>query len=71
MCRSRRELSNPYLIAKIRFDTAEKEPSKVCRTARAVAVRDDVDRDSLRDVAEDLRVPPGLMKLGIQASPSS
>ena len=30
MCRSRRELSNEYLIAKIGFDTAENEPCKVC-----------------------------------------
>ena len=28
LCRSRRELSNPYLIAKCGFDTAENEPSK-------------------------------------------
>ena len=27
-CRSRRELSNAYLLAKFRFDTAENEPSK-------------------------------------------
>ena len=31
MCRSRRELSNVYLLAKIRLDTAENEPSKVRR----------------------------------------
>ena len=30
MCRSRRELSNAYFLAKFRFDTAENEPSKVC-----------------------------------------
>ena len=29
MCRSRRELSNPYLLAKFGFDTAENEPCKV------------------------------------------
>ena len=29
MCRSRRELSNEYLVAKIGVDTAENEPSKV------------------------------------------
>ena len=29
-CRSRQELSNDYLLAKIRFDTAENEPLKVC-----------------------------------------
>ena len=30
MCRSRRELSNEYLLAKIGFDAAENEPCKVC-----------------------------------------
>ena len=30
-CRSRRELSNASLLANFRFDTAENEPSKVCR----------------------------------------
>ena len=30
LCRSRRELSNAYLLAKFGFDTAEKEPCKVC-----------------------------------------
>ena len=29
MCRSRRELSNEYLLAQFGFDTAESEPSKV------------------------------------------
>ena len=29
MCRSRRELSNAYFLAKVGFDTAENEPSKV------------------------------------------
>ena len=31
LCRSRRELSNAYLLARFGFDTAENEPSKVCR----------------------------------------
>ena len=30
LCRSRRELSNAYLLANFDFDTAENEPSKVC-----------------------------------------
>ena len=30
VCRSRRELSNAYLLAKIGVDTAENEPCKVC-----------------------------------------
>ena len=29
LCRSRRELSNEYLLAKFGFDTAENEPLKV------------------------------------------
>ena len=30
LCRSRRELSNAYLLAKFGFDTDENEPCKVC-----------------------------------------
>ena len=30
LCRSRRELSNAYLLAKLGFETAENEPSKLC-----------------------------------------
>ena len=30
LCRSRRELSNAYLLAKFGFDKAENEPAKVC-----------------------------------------
>ena len=30
LCRSRRELSKEYLLAKFAFDTAENEPCKVC-----------------------------------------
>ena len=33
-CRSRRELSNAYLLAKFGFDTAENEHSEVCRIER-------------------------------------
>ena len=35
MSRSRRELSNEYLLEKIGFDTAENEPRQVCGTGRA------------------------------------
>ena len=37
LCRSRRELSNAYLLAKFGFDTAENEPSKVYPEPRARA----------------------------------
>ena len=30
LCRSRREFSNAYFVAKFGFDTAENEPSKIC-----------------------------------------
>ena len=30
LCRSRRELSNAYFLAKVGFDTADNEPCKVC-----------------------------------------
>ena len=30
LCRSRREFSNEYLLAKVGIDTAENEPCKVC-----------------------------------------
>ena len=33
LCRSRRELSNAYFLAKFDFDTAENEPCKVCPIA--------------------------------------
>ena len=36
VCRSRRELSNEYLLAKVGFDTAENEP---CKVALLLAVR--------------------------------
>ena len=32
LCRSRQKLSNAYLLAKFRFDTAENEPYKICPT---------------------------------------
>ena len=35
MCRSRRELSNEYLLAKFGFDTAENEPCEVCPIERS------------------------------------
>ena len=44
LCRSRRELSNAYLLAKFGFVTAENEPLKVCllsayRSLRSPAIR--------------------------------
>ena len=46
LCRSRRELSNEYLLAKIGVDTAENEPCKVCppsayRSPRWLHLEDD------------------------------
>ena len=36
LCRSRRELSNEYLLAKFGFDAAENELAKVCRSKQAI-----------------------------------
>ena len=41
MCRSRRELSYEYLLAKFGFDTAENEPCKVCPIPRGTAGTED------------------------------
>ena len=47
------ELSNVYFLAKFRFDTAENEPSKVCRIPRPWLVRRRrPGRLQLRDAAE-------------------
>ena len=37
LCRSRRELSNAYLLAKFGFDAAENEPCQVCPIPRDAA----------------------------------
>ena len=69
MCRSRRELSNEYLLAKFRFDTAENEPCKVCPLSAYIIITDPPGRhldrersaaprdgESLRGDAPDPRV---------------
>ena len=38
-CRSRRELSNEYLLAKIGVDTTENEPHKVCQQLAKLKIR--------------------------------
>ena len=38
LCRSRRELSKSYLVAKFGFDTAENEPWQVCSMISSVAI---------------------------------
>ena len=40
MCRSRRELSNAYLLAKFGFDTAENEPCQICPSVSLVDLAD-------------------------------
>ena len=39
LCRSRRELSNAYFLAKLGFDTAENEPCQVCPIPRNAALK--------------------------------
>ena len=45
--RSRRELSNEYLLAKIGFDTAENAPCKVCPLSAYRSLRFVSDRSSI------------------------
>ena len=53
LCRSRRELSNAYFVAKFGLDTAENEPCQVCPTERS-APSPDVQHD-----APPVQAPPG------------
>ena len=53
LCRSRRELSNAYFLAKFGFDTAENEPSKVC------CARNDLSR-AVEEVAKG-RIASGVV----------
>ena len=71
LCRSRRELSNEYLLAKIGVDTAENEPLEVWRENiqyyQIVSFRPSVDdrptaAEALRDpwiLQSEGRPPPG------------
>ena len=52
MCRSRRELSNEYLLAKFGFDTAENEPCKVCPLSAYRSPRFDIKTVRPEDVPE-------------------
>ena len=69
MCRSRRELSNEYLLAKVGFDTAETEPLEVWGKLQFIlhsppylggaAQREAALRDGRQD---DLAVPAELLR---------
>ena len=52
LCRSRRELSNAYLLAKFGFDTAENELCKVCPTLSVAEPR--ISLQSWRRAQEEL-----------------
>ena len=53
LCRSRRELSNEYLLAKFGFGPAENEPSKVGRDP----VSPDCNRDCVRGERKHALLP--------------
>ena len=59
MCRSRRELSNAYLLAKFGFDTAENEPFQVCPLSAYRPPRSQ-PRNLLRDDEEEMAPPLGV-----------
>ena len=60
MCRSRRELSNEYLLAKFGFDTAENEPCKVCPLSvyRSPRCLEDYNKEVRRAAMRCLAVAP-------------
>ena len=57
LCSSRRELSNAYLLAKFRFDTAENEPAKNRGGLRRRVPRRAEPRPELRGDPPDLALP--------------
>ena len=63
MCRSRRELSNEYLLAEFGFDTAENEPCKVCPLSAYISPRlprqviEELMRCAARTWHENSKVP--------------
>ena len=56
LCRSRRELSNEYFLAKFGLDTAENEPSKVCPIERCTQP---AEVKSLDEAVKDKERPAG------------
>ena len=54
LCRSRREVSNAYLVAIIGFDTEENEPCKVCPLSAYISPRchGAATRDKLLSIIE-------------------
>ena len=65
MCKSRRELSNAYLLAKFGFDTAENGPCKICTIKRCNPLSLPPPgnlqrrRDRVQDRPRSRRVGPG------------
>ena len=59
LCRSRRELSNEYLLAKFGFDTAENEPCKVCSLSVHTAVPTSAAVQSQGDFTVPEKAPGG------------
>ena len=78
LCKFRGELSNAYLLAKFGFDTAENEPSKVCRiwcacrdpasASRHLRLRDEREDGGSRANPSEQRGAWALKPLGLSAS---
>ena len=56
LCRSRRELSNAYLLAKFGFNTAENEPCNVCPLSVYRSPRFDLDKSGMFDFYECINI---------------
>ena len=64
ICKSRQELSNEYLLAKVGFDTAENEPSKVGPIEHWGL---QLLPEELRAVLERSELPRELLRVGVEA----
>ena len=71
MCRSRRELSNEYLLAKIGVDTAENEPLKVWGKFNLLFIRLLGHERAARGVPADLQGGDGRRALLARARGSA
>ena len=65
LCRSRRVLSNPYLLAKSRFDTAENE-----RAAARRMCPWQKKKHADRDLSAEVEIDPGSPKFGTERLPT-
>ena len=68
LCRSRRELSNAYFLAKFGFDTAENEPCQVCPTEQCSRSRQALEPELLANLRHALETAGGGAEIVLSSS---